>query len=344
MHFWYQQGNKTLPGLYFQWGCWDTNQSDLVQALKHSVQVRKKLKCTILLHSCKMFRRLVEGIRCWRWTEDGCNKGGCEFSHFCWLKQEVNGGRDPTTNRQNKCWHCALCTNHGLPFSFFAALLHKGLTTSPGVLKMIRCVTWSAAGHVVRNNWNHGCIFCHFIYYLTFYSSGKMTCLAVSCFMERSLCWDIFLTTCWYLLGMERIKEETSELYFCSRLFSFFLLFFEIQSRTNSTASLNNTEYILCSSSLLQYNLNVHLLDTHYSPTWSNGYESIGLTKKDSQSLKSRRWSSSEVWKPAIESETRRERRHISDPTAERKTRWHAVRRWHDLTSGRPADDKQRRS
>lgn len=227
-----------------------------------------------------MFRRLVEGIRCWRWTEDGCNKGGCEFSHFCWLKQEVNSGRDPTTNRQNKCWHCALCTNHGLPFSFFAALLHKGLTTSPGVLKMIRCVTWSAAGHVVRNNWNHGCIFCHFIYYLTFYSSGKMTCLAVSCFMERSLCWDIFLTTCWYLLGMERIKEETSELYFCSRLFSFFLLFFEIQSRTNSTASLNNTEYILCSSSLLQYNLNVHLLDTHYSPTWSNGYESIGLTKK----------------------------------------------------------------
>lgn len=145
---------------------------------------------------------------------------------------------------------------------------------------MIRCVTWSAAGRVVRNHWNHGCIFCHFIYYLTFYSSGKMTCLAVSCFMERSLCWDIFLTTCWYLLGMERIKEETSELYFCSRLFSFFLLFFEIQSRTNSTASLNNTEYILCSSSLLQYNLNVHLLDTHYSPTWSNGYESIGLTKK----------------------------------------------------------------
>lgn len=222
---------------------------------------------------------------CWRYqvlkvNRDGCNKGGCEFSHFCWLKQEVNGGRDPTTNRQNKCWHCALCTNHGLPFSFFAALLHKGLKTSPGVLKMIRCVTWSAAGHVVRNNWNHGCIFCHFIYYLTFYSSGKMTCLAVSCFMERSLCWDIFLTTCWYLLGMERIKEETSELYFCSRLFSFFLLFFEIQSRTNSTASLNNTEYILCSSSLLQYNLNVHLLDTHYSPTWSNGYESIGLTKK----------------------------------------------------------------
>lgn len=218
--------------------------------------------------------------RCWRWTEDGCNKGGCEFSHFCWLKQEVNGGRDPTTNRQNKCWHCALCTNHGLPFSFFAALLHKGLTTSPGVLKMIRCVTWSAADRLVRNHWNHGCIFCHFIYYLTFYSSGKMTCLAVSCFMERSLCWDIFLTTCWYLLGMERIKEETSELYFCSRLFSFFLLFFEIQSRTNSTASLNSTEYILCSSSLLQYNLNVHLLDTHYSPTWSNGYESIGLTKK----------------------------------------------------------------
>lgn len=222
---------------------------------------------------------------CWRYqvlkvNRDGCNKGGREFSHFCWLKQEVNGGRDPTTNRQNKCWHCALCTNHGLPFSFFAALLHKGLKTSPGVLKMIRCVTWSAAGHVVRNNWNHGCIFCHFIYYLTFYSSGKMTCLAVSCFMERSLCWDIFLTTCWYLLGMERIKEETSELYFCSRLFSFFLLFFEIQSRTNSTASLNNTEYILCSSSLLQYNLNVHLLDTHYSPTWSNGYESIGLTKK----------------------------------------------------------------
>lgn len=74
MYFWYQQGNKTLLGLYFQWGCWDTNQSDLVQALKHSVQVRKKLKCTILLHSCKMFRHLVEGIRCWRWTETAATK------------------------------------------------------------------------------------------------------------------------------------------------------------------------------------------------------------------------------------------------------------------------------
>lgn len=106
MHFWYQQGNKTLPGLYFQWGCWDTNQSDLVQALKHSVQVRKKLKCTILLHSCKMFRHLLEGIRCWRWTEDGYNKGGCEFSHFCWLKQEVNGG----PNYQSAEQMLALCT------------------------------------------------------------------------------------------------------------------------------------------------------------------------------------------------------------------------------------------
>lgn len=172
MHFWYQQGNKTLPGLYFQWGCWDTNQSDLVQALKHSVQVRKKLKCTILLHSCKMFRRLVEGIRCWRWTETAATKVVVNSPIFVdWNRKWT---ADPTTNQQNKCWHCALCTNHGLPFSFFAALLHKGLTTSPGVLKMIRCVTWSAAGHVVRNHWNHGCIFCHFIYYLTLYSSGKM--------------------------------------------------------------------------------------------------------------------------------------------------------------------------
>lgn len=215
MYFWYQQGNKTLLGLYFQWGCWDTNQSDLVQALKHSVQVRKKLKCTILLHSCIMFRHLLEGIRCWRWIETAATKVVVNSPIFVdWNRKWT---ADPTTNQQNKCWHCALCTNHGLPFSFFAALLHKGLTTSPGVLKMIRCVTWSAAGHVVRNHWNHGCIFCHFIYYLTFYSSGKMTCLAVSCFMERSLCWDIFLTTCWYLLGMERIKEETSELYVCSR-------------------------------------------------------------------------------------------------------------------------------
>lgn len=120
MHFWYQQGNKTLPGLYFQWGCWDTNQSDLVQALKHSVQVRKKLKCTILLHSCKMFRHLLEGIRCWRWIETAATKVVVNSPIFVdWNRKWT---ADPTTNRQNKCWHCALCTNHGLPFSFFLQL------------------------------------------------------------------------------------------------------------------------------------------------------------------------------------------------------------------------------
>lgn len=343
MYFWYQQGNKTLPGLYFQWGCWDTNQSDLVQALKHSVQVRKKLKCTILLHSCKMFRRLVEGIRCWRWTETAATKVVVNSPIFVdWNRKWTAVETQLPIGRTNVgIVHFVQITGYHsvfLQLSFTKGWKHPQVSSKWSAvwldlqLATLFVITGITAAFSVTL----------FIIWLSILV-GKW-CLAVSCFMERSLCWDIFLTTCWYLLGMERIKEETSELYFCSRLFSFFLLFFEIQSRTNSTASLNNTEYILCSSSLLQYNLNVHLLDTHYSPTWSNGYESIGLTKKDSQSLKSRRWSSSEVWKPAIESETRRERRHISDPTAERQTRWHAVRRWYDLTSGRPADDKQRRS
>lgn len=144
----------------------------------------------------------------------------------------------------------ALCTLYKsrVTIQFFAALLHKRLKTSPGVLKMIRSVTRSAAGRVVRNNWNHGCIFCHFIYYFTFYSSGKMACLAVSCFMERSLCWDIFLTTCWYLLGTERIKEETSELYFCSRLFSVFpaLLWNSEQNKRHRLAQQHRIHIELC--------------------------------------------------------------------------------------------------
>ena len=126
--------------------------------------------------------------------------------------------------------------------------------------------------------------------------------------------------------------------------FSCSSLKFRAEQTAPPRSTTQNTYWAMCSSSLLQCNLNVHLLDTHYFPTWSNGYESIGLENKDSQSLKSRRWSSSEVWKPAIESESRRERPHISDPTAERRTRWHAARRWQDLTSGRSADDKQRRS
>ena len=90
MYFWYQQGNQTL-GLYFQWRCWDTNQSDLVQALKHLVQVRKTL--------VGVGRLLLQR---WLW-----------FLPFFF-------------DRQNKCWHCALCTNQGLQFSFLQLSFTKG--------------------------------------------------------------------------------------------------------------------------------------------------------------------------------------------------------------------------
>lgn len=91
--------------------------------------------------------------------------------------------------------------------------------------------------------------------FFTFYSSGHNDMFGCVTFHGA-------LAACWDLLWMESIKEETSELKIIQFFSFFFSSSFKIQSRTNSTASLTNTEYILSSSSLLQHNLNFHLLDT----------------------------------------------------------------------------------